>query len=103
MVLTPQPHRSRSVLTNEAWRTKSWSHSSLTATIPAALIPRTRSFSGSARIISETAVRKVLIRMGWKEPYEQTEMLPLDAESPRFLLLEEHGVNTPYRPGAISV
>ncbi len=31
--------------------------------------------------ISETAVRKVLIRMGWKEHHEQTEMLPLDAEA----------------------
>jgi transposase len=31
--------------------------------------------------ISETAVRKVLIRMGWKEHPEQTEMLPLDAEA----------------------
>jgi transposase len=31
--------------------------------------------------ISETAVRKVLIRMGWKEHHEQTEMLPLDAKA----------------------
>jgi len=31
--------------------------------------------------ISETAVRKVLIRMGWKERREQTDMLPLDAEA----------------------
>lgn len=31
--------------------------------------------------ISETAVRKGLIRMGWKEPHEQTEMLPVDAEA----------------------
>jgi transposase len=30
--------------------------------------------------ISETAVRKVLIRMGWKEHHAQTEMLPLDGE-----------------------
>jgi hypothetical protein len=30
--------------------------------------------------ISETAVRKVLMRMGWKEHHEQTEMLPLDAK-----------------------
>ncbi len=31
--------------------------------------------------ISETAVRKVLIRMGWKEQHEQTELLPVDAEA----------------------
>jgi transposase len=31
--------------------------------------------------ISETAVRKMLIRMGWKEHHDQPEMLPLDAEA----------------------
>jgi transposase len=31
--------------------------------------------------ISETAVRKLLIRMGWKEHIEHSEMLPLDAEA----------------------
>ena len=31
--------------------------------------------------ISETAVRKTLIRMGWKEPLDQPEILPLDAQA----------------------
>jgi transposase len=31
--------------------------------------------------ISETAVRKVLIRMGWKEQHVQTELLPMDADA----------------------
>jgi len=30
--------------------------------------------------ISETAVRKMLLRMGWKEQLDHSEMLPLDAE-----------------------
>jgi prepilin-type processing-associated H-X9-DG protein len=50
--------------------------------------------------ISETAVRKVLIRMGWKEHHEQTEMLPLDGEANSNPKLSACGVAAPPAPAS---
>jgi transposase len=50
--------------------------------------------------ISEAAVRKVLIRMGWKDPHEQTEMLPVDAEANSNPKLSAFGVIVPPAPAS---